>query len=109
MQARYTHQELDRDIAAPAGHYTPQREVRLPYGGREVLYILSHAVVDASCCGTTDFCSALVPGYILKWRTERNGEGAPVSVVEPVTDRAARDSIRRIIHQTEHITQTEFW
>jgi len=108
-RARYTHQELDRAIAAPAGYYTPQKEVRLPYNGREVLYVLSRAVVDASCCGTTDFSSALVPGYIVRWQAEKAGDGSPVSEVEPVADSAARESIRSIIRQTEHITQTEFW
>jgi hypothetical protein len=106
---KYTHQELNRDIPTPSGYYTPQKEVRLKYDGREVLYVLSQAVIDSSCCGTGDFNSALIPGYIIKWRTEKNKDGLTISSVEPITDEKTRDDIRKIIKDTEHITQTEFW
>ena len=109
MVTSYTHLELKRDIDAPAGYYTPQKEVRLKYNGREVLYIVSQAVVDSSCCGTTDFASALVPGFLVGWHSGTNKEGQPVSEVEPVADKAAQDNIRKIIQETEHITQIEFW
>jgi len=105
----YTHLELNRDIQAPAGYYTPQKEVRLKYNGREILYVLSHAMVDSSCCGKADYCQALVPGYIVSWRLEKNKEGLPVSEVEPITDDMTRDGIRKIIRDAEHISQTEFW
>lgn len=107
--SRYTHLELNRDIPAPSGYYTPQKEVRLKYGGREVLYVLSQAVIESSCCGASDFNSALVPGYVTGWRAERNKEGLPVSIVEPITDENTRDAIRKIIKDTEHISRIEFW
>jgi hypothetical protein len=106
---RYTHLELKQDIDAPAGYYTPQKEVRLKYNGREVLYVVSQAVVDASCCGVTDFTSALVPGYLVRWHSGKNKEGLPVSEVEPVADKAVRDKIRKIIQETENVSQIEFW
>jgi hypothetical protein len=107
--SKYTHLELNKDVPTPSGYYTPQKEVRLKLDGREVLYVLSQAVVDASCCGTGDFNSALVPGYIVKWRSEKNTDSNPVSLIEPVTDEKNRDAIRQIIKEKEHITQTEFW
>ena len=107
--SRYAHLDLNRDVSAPAGYYTPQKEVRLKYDGREVLYTVSQAVIESSCCGASDFISALVPGYIVKWRTEKNKEDIPVSEVEPITNEIARDAIRKIIKETEHISQTEFW
>ena len=106
--SKYTHLELNRDIAAPAGFYTPLKEVRLKYNGREVLYIINQAVIDSSCCGTSDFASALVPGYIVSWRAERNSDGTPVSVVDPIADKRVQDGIRKIIRETEHVQQTEF-
>ena len=106
---RYTHLELNRDIEAPAGYYTPRKEVRLKYGGREVLYILSQAVVDSSCCGNTDYTSALVPGYVVKWHSGKNKDGLPVSEVEPIIDKKAQAGIREIIRETEKINQAEFW
>lgn len=106
---KYTHLELNRDVAAPAGYYTPQKEVRLKYDGREVFYVLSQAVIESSCCGASDFNSALVPGYIVKWQAERNFQGLPVSEVESISDEKTRDDIRKIIKDKEHITRTEFW
>jgi hypothetical protein len=105
----YTHLELNQDIEALAGHYAPQKEVRLKYDGREVLYVISQLVVDASCCGTANCQTALVPGYIVKWQAEKNKDGRPVSAVEPIHDKAAQDNIRKIIQETEHVSQIEFW
>jgi hypothetical protein len=107
--SRYTHLELNRDILAPAGYFTPQKEVRLKYGGRDVLYVLSQAVIETSCCGISNFNSALVPGYIIKWHAEKDKDGNAVSLVEPIIDEAARDAIRKIIGETEHISRIEFW
>jgi hypothetical protein len=106
---KYTHLELNKDVPTPSGYYTPHKEVRLKYDGREVLYVLSQAVIDSSCCGTSDFTSALVPGFIVKWQMERTREGVPVSEIEPISNEKIRDAIRKIIRDTEHITRTEFW
>ncbi len=107
--SKYTHLEINKDVPTPSGHYTPQKEVRLKLDGREVLYVLREAVIDSSCCGTGEFNSALVPGYIVRWRTKKNQDGTPVSLVESVNDEKTRDSIRLIIKEKEHIAQTEFW
>ena len=106
---KYTHLKIKHDIMAPAGHYTPEKESRIQINGRDILYILSRAMVDSSCCGNADFTSALVPGYIIKQHTGTEQNGLSVSEVEPVTDKATRDKIRRMIQETEHISQVEFW
>lgn len=109
MTAVYTHLKLNDDVNALAGHYTPRKEVRLPYKGREVLYVINDAVVDSSCCGTADFNAALVPGYILKWQSEKNQDGLYLSDVEPVTDKATKADIRKKVREAENVTQVEFW
>jgi len=109
MTATYTHLRLNEDINALAGHYTPQKEVRLPYNGREVLYVISDAVVDSSCCGTTDFNAALVPGYIMKWHSGKSEDGLLVSEIEPVTDKATKTWLRKKIREAENVSQVEFW
>jgi hypothetical protein len=107
--SKYTHLEINKDVPTPSGYYTPQKEVRLKLDGREVFYVLSQAVINSSCCGTGDFNSALVPGYIVQWHGEKNMDGNHISLVEPVTNEPARDAIRKIIKEKEYITQTEFW
>ena len=106
---KYPHLELNKDIEALAGYYAPQKEVKLKYNGREVLYIIGQVVIDSSCCGKINFKYALVPGYVVGWWTETNKDGLPVSEVEPITDEAIQADIRKIIQETEHVSQIEFW
>ena len=106
---KYTHLELNNDIIAPSGYYTPQKEVRLKYDGREVLYTINRTVIECSCCGATSYNSALIPGYIIGWQTEKDEAGNPVSEVEPILSEEVRDAIRKIIKEIEQVSQTEFW
>jgi hypothetical protein len=106
---KYTHLELNKDVPTPSGYYNPQKEVRINYNGREVFYTVSEAVIESSCCGVNDYCSVTIPGYIVNWKLEKDNIGQPVSLVEPVTDEAARDAIRKIIRNNENILLTDFW
>ncbi len=51
---KYTHLELNKDVLTPSGYYNPRKEVRMSYNGREVLYTVSEAVIESSCCGAAD-------------------------------------------------------
>ena len=106
---KYTHLELDKNVTCVAGYYTPQKEVRLKYDDREVLYVVGRAVIESSCCGLGNWGYALVPGYIVSWQTRKNDAGLPVSEVEPISDEATKNNIRKIIKETENITQIELW
>ena len=105
----YTHSKLNEDLYSIAGYYTPQEEVRLKYNNREVLYVVGHAVMESSCCGTGSWTYALVPGYIVNWQNRTNENGLPVSKVEPISDKATRGNIRQIIKEAESVSQIEFW
>ena len=105
----YTHLKINEDITCVAGYYTPLKEVRLPYNGREVLYVVGHAVIESSCCGVGSWGYVLVPGYILKWQSKTNQTGLPVSEVEPVLKEKARNDIRHIITAREAVSPVEFW
>ena len=110
MKTKYTHLELDKEVVAGmAGYYIPQKEVRLKYDGREVLYVLGRAVIESSCCGTGNWVYAIVPGYIVNWQTAKNDDGLPVSEVEPVQDEQSKESIKRIIETTEEAFPIGFW
>ena len=105
----YVHLEVDRDIVSISGTFTPTKELRLPYNGREVLCVIGTAVVDTACCGSGSFAYATVPGYVKAWREGTNDSGAPVSRVEPVQDEAARREISKTIRETESIWNINFW
>lgn len=105
----YTHQKLNEDSCCPAGYYTPQKEVRLKYNNREVLYVVGQAVMESSCCGMGRWAYVMVPGYIVNWQNRTNEAGLPVSKVEPISDKATQEEIRKIIKETEFISRIEFW
>ncbi len=106
----YTHLELGQDVEISiAGYYTPQKEVRLNYNGREVLYVIGRAVIESSCCGQGCWMYSLVPGYIINWQKTRNEAGRPVSEVELISNKIDRENIRQIIKTTENASLIEFW
>ena len=110
MSTKYTHLKLDEDyLTGIAGYYTPQKEVRLPHNGREVLYVIGRAVIESSCCGSGSWIYAIVPGYIVNWQNQRNGADLPVSEVEPILGDEAQEKIRRIIETSEDASPIGFW
>ncbi|MCX7911481.1 MAG: hypothetical protein N2506_00745 [Dehalococcoidales bacterium] len=107
--AKYVHLATGCEVPTPSGSYCLRKEVRLALDGQDLFYVLSHACVDASCCGATDFDTAIVPGFIVRWKQETNERGLPVSEVVPVTDETTRARISSLIKETEHISRVEFW
>ena len=86
----YTHLPLGADVPAFSGYYMPEKEVRLPFNGREILYIIGQVVVETACqeitCTAGSSYYAMVPGYILRWQYRKNKEGFPLSKIEAITD-----------------------
>ncbi len=109
MTTKYAHLELNKDVKCIAGYYTPMREVGLKYDGRELLYVVGQAVMESSCCGSSSSAYVLVPGYIVRWQAEKSQAGLPVSEVEPVSDKAEQQEIRRRIQNAEGALQIDFW
>ncbi len=109
MNTKYTHLELGKDESALAGYYTPHKEVRLKYDGREVLYVVGEVVIESSCCATGSWEYAIVPGYIVNWQKEKNKSGQPVSEVELIADKETQDNIKQLIETEESVYQVSFW
>jgi hypothetical protein len=112
--ARYAHLPLNKDVEAFAGYYTPEKEVRMTFNGRELFYVTGHVVVETTCgpnnsCATANYWYATVPGYIVRWQSEKNREGLPVTEVEIITDTAAQNAIREIIFKAEPVARVDFW
>ena len=59
----YTHEELGREIEAPSGYYQPMEEAWLAFQGRQLLYVLGAACIEASCCGVGSWSYLRVEGY----------------------------------------------
>jgi hypothetical protein len=111
---RYTHTPLNQDVEAFAGYYTPEKEVRMEFQGREILYITGHVVIECTCgpgfqCTTANYWYATIPGYIVNWQMEKNSKGYMVSEVEPVKDLVTQNFIRKAINKRESVARVDFW
>ncbi len=110
MAQEYTHQELEKEVNFLAGYYIPLKESKLEYNGREVLYVSGTSVVESSCCSSAGGCAyAIVPGYVVKWKSKTSDSGLPVTEVEPVTDKTAKREITAAIKETDFVANVDFW
>ena len=108
----YTHLPLGKDVPAFAGYYVPEKEVRIPFRGREILYVIGQVVVETACqeitCTTGSDWYAMVPGYILRWQYRKNEKGQPISEIETITDYQTKKEIEQILQEREAATRVEF-
>lgn len=110
---KYTHIPLNQEVEAFAGYYTPEKEVRMDFQGREILYVIGHVVVETTCqlgssCAPANYWYATVPGYIVNWQTDKNKNGLPVTEIEPITDTGIQNAIRKIILKNESVARVDF-
>ncbi|RJP71657.1 MAG: hypothetical protein C4532_07210 [Candidatus Abyssobacteria bacterium SURF_17] len=108
MMRTYTHIELDQEVQSIGGHYSLDKEVRMPYNGREILYIVGLGIIDTSCCGMGGCRYAIVPGYVINWKARTNQHGLAVSDVEPIRDEGTRREISAHIKKTELVQVVDF-
>ena len=103
MTQDYVHQKLGEDVQSISGTYTPQKELRLKYNGKDVLCVIGMAVVDTACCGSGSFLYATIPGYVVNWKGSKNESGLAVSQVKPIEDEHARQEVARIVKEAQDI------
>jgi hypothetical protein len=108
MTQDYVHQKLGQDIQSISGTYTPQKELVLEYNGKRVLCVIGMAVVDTACCGSGSFLYATIPGYVVTWKDRQNESGLAVSQVESIENERARQSVEKILRETENINNFNF-
>ncbi len=106
--AAYVHQPLNQEVTAIGGSYWLVKEDCLPFQGRQVLYLIGHAAFDATCCGTGGCAYALVPGFVLDWKSSAGREGLSISQVDPIRNPAVQDQVRRLIEARELVQQVLF-
>ena len=104
----YTHIPLNEEVTAIGGYYVLEKEVRMPFRGEEVLYVVGMSLIDSSCCGMTGCKYAIVPGYILDWHVGADADGLPVTQVQPIRDQDTRNEIIDLIKRSDLIQHVEF-
>jgi len=104
----YTHIPLNEEVTAIGGYYVLEKEVRMPFHGEEVLYVVGMSLIDSSCCGVTGCKYAIVPGYILDWHVDANSDGLPITQVQPIRDQDTRNEIIDLVKRSDLVQHVEF-
>ncbi len=108
MTSEYVHVPLNQQNQSISGNFTLEKEGRIQFSGKEILYVVGMGIVDTSCCGMTGGRYALSPGFIVNWHYRKNKEGLWISEVSPVMDTGWQNQIRDLIKDIEIVSQVNF-
>jgi hypothetical protein len=109
MIIEFTHPELGQEVQTFTGYYIPIEEHIIPYNEREVIYILGHACIEASCCGPARWSYIQVLGFLVR-KHIRGGKGtSPVSEIEIIKGEEDRDTIRQSLMKKYPNARIEIW
>ena len=108
MNNEYVHAEIGEEVRFISGYYIIDEERRMKYDDRELLVVIGHAIVDNSCCGRTGLRYALVPGYIVSWKSHKNDKGIDVTDVHPIKDEGEQRTIAKNLQASEVLQQVNF-
>ena len=104
----FVHPVLNEEVEAIGGVYVVEREERMEFDGKVVLYLICWAMVDRSCCGVGGCAYALVPGFVSRYKSRMNEEGFHVSEVVPIGDLSDQKAIKCLIEETATVQQVIF-
>ena len=105
---RYVHIPDGSDEHDGHGVRASWGECRIRHDERDVLYLVTDAVVDTVCCGDRVFHYATVIGYVKAWKSSTNDAGLPVSLVEPVDDSDEQERITTVLKMNDPEVQVSF-
>ncbi len=100
---------LNEEFRSISGWYQLYKEEIFEHDGNRILFLLGEGEADSACCGSGGCRYALVPGAVVDWKSSKDEEGRPISLVEPIEDPLIREEVRRHIIKTEGISQVQFW
>jgi hypothetical protein len=104
----HTHLRLNSEVTAIGGEYAFLKEGTLRFQEKTILYYVGCAVLNSTCCGTGGVCFARVPGVVRDLKYKTDDSGAPISRVEPITEKTVQKQIRKILQDAEMVHQVEF-
>ena len=105
---QFIHHPIDESVVAIGGHYVFLKEICMPFNNDTLLYLIGCAVIDTSCCGMGGSTFALVPGFVVSFKTLTTPEGHSISTVIPITDQTMKNDLESLLKQKEYVQQVIF-
>lgn len=105
---RYVHLPQGADEHNGHGVRAHWDERTVSYHGRDVLCLVTDAVIDTVCCGDRVFHFATVLGYVTEWKSFLTATGQSISVVEPVTEPSDQQEIEALLKAEDQDVQVSF-
>ncbi len=105
---RYVHLPEGSDDHSGYGVKAHWGERTVVHQGRDVLYLLTDAVVDTVCCGNRIFHYATVLGYVKEWQSEKDEHGLPVSLIEPGAEPSVQQEIEDLLSRDDSQLRVSF-
>ena len=97
----YVHVPSGGEISFMAVTLKVSAEGCLACGNRQLLYVEGITTVGSVCCGAVECRVIYVPGFIVSRHCKRDeASGHSVSRVEPVTNPAALDEVKKLLVKT---------
>jgi len=97
----YLHVPRGGEISFMAVTLKVTAEGCLDCGNRQLLYVEGLTTVGSVCCGAVECRVIYVPGFIVSRHCKTDeASGHPVSRVEPVTNPAALDEVKKLLFKT---------
>ena len=106
---RYVHHPLNEEIRSIGGYYKVLQEGVLDYEGEKIFFVLKGAHADTACCGARGVGLVSVPGYVQRWKFDKNEDGLAVTEVRHITDTETRKRVKSLLKkQFSYIEVFEF-
>ncbi len=107
---KFVHPELNMPVEFFGGSYFLTEEGIIHLQGKEVLYFVGVAGLDASCCGRSGCAFIKVPGFLMSGERKHNGSGRSISEVSPIVEDENRKRVNQILKEKyPEVTQIEFF
>ena len=99
--SEYIHVAKDTEITLMTVILKVKAEGCLAYGNRNLFYIEGMTTVGSACCGMIESRIIYIPGFVVSWHCRKDiASGNLVSEVEPLTDPATLEGVKKLLCKT---------
>jgi hypothetical protein len=104
----YIPEDFGTEVVAPSGYYQPIKEELIDFDGRQVLYVLGSACIEASCCGIGSWAYVRVEGYVVGEEDVSDENGGKATQIDTITAEGDKAAIGALLLEKHPGARIEF-